>query len=163
MTGTSRCSGLILRHKTTSASSTGHVCGSKDLIIKLAQSFLQVEGIKFAFYTSMAHNSNMLFIETPIFTKLVEVQLTHESYIELQQRLLLRPQAGVVIPGSGGLRKLRWATEQRGKSGGFRIIYYWDAPVTTFYMLFLYPKNEQENLTSEQTKRLRKLVEEYLA
>ncbi len=145
------------------AVSAGHVCGAQALIIKLAQSFLQVKVIKFAFYTSMAHNINMLFIETPIFTKLVEAQLTHESYIELQQRLLLRPQVGVVIPGSGGLRKLRWATEQRGKSGGFRIIYYWDAPVTTFYMLFLYPKNEQEDLTPEQTKRLRKVVEEYLA
>lgn len=104
----------------------------------------------------------MLFIETPIFTKQVEDCLSHESYVEIQQSLLLRPDAGVVIPRTGGLRKVRWAGENRGKSGGYRGIYYWDKPNETIYMIFLYAKNEQENLTPEQTRRLGKLVEEYL-
>ena len=104
----------------------------------------------------------MLFVETPIFTKQVEDGLSHDNYVKLQHALLLQPSAGVIIPRSSGLRKLRWASEQRGKRGGFRIIYYWDKPNETIYMLFLYLKNEQEDLTPEQTKRLRRLIEVYL-
>jgi len=67
----------------------------------------------------------MVFIETPIFTKLVIELLSDDSYAELQQMLLLRPDAGDVIPGSGGLRKVRWRIAGQGKRGGLRIIYYW--------------------------------------
>jgi mRNA-degrading endonuclease RelE of RelBE toxin-antitoxin system len=105
----------------------------------------------------------MTFIETPIFTKLVEGYLSQESYIELQYTLMFRPETGVVMPRSGGLRKMRWSSEQRGKRGGFRIIYYWDKPHDTFYMLVMYPKSVQADLTPDQVKRLRDLVREYLA
>ncbi len=67
----------------------------------------------------------MIIIETPIFTKQVLSILSDDDYRLLQQVLLERPDAGNVIPGSGGLRKLRWAVEGRGKRGGVRVIYYW--------------------------------------
>jgi mRNA-degrading endonuclease RelE of RelBE toxin-antitoxin system len=57
---------------------------------------------------------------------------------------------------------MRWGGEQRGKSGGFRIIYYRDKPNERFYMLLIYPKSEQEDLTPAQVKHLQKLVQEYL-
>jgi len=66
----------------------------------------------------------MLFIETPVFTEDVEALLSIDSYRALQYALSLRPETGRVIPGSGGLRKLRWRTTASGKRGGLRVIYY---------------------------------------
>jgi hypothetical protein len=74
--------------------------------------------------------------------------------------LLARPDAGKVIPGSGGLRKLRWAAEGRGKRGGLRVIYYWFTARGSILLLFIYPKNVQDNLTPDQLKQLKKVVEE---
>lgn len=104
----------------------------------------------------------MLFIETPIFTKLVQETLPDEIYKALQQSLLLRPDAGNVIPGSGGLRKIRWNLQARGKRGGVRVIYYWDTPNNTIYLLMVYKKSEQEDLTQNQIKVLRTLIKEWL-
>ena len=104
----------------------------------------------------------MKFVETPVFTSLLPEYLSDERYRELQHALILRPDAGKVIPGSRGLRKLRWRTEQGGKRGGLRIIYYWYVDGETVYMLFLYKKNEQEDLTRDQVKLLSGLVQEYL-
>ena len=70
----------------------------------------------------------------------------------------MRPEQGPLIPGTGGLRKIRWGGRGHGKSGGYRIIYYWDGRIETFYMLYLYPKNEQEDLTAYQAKLLGQLV-----
>lgn len=110
----------------------------------------------------MTYDSDMVFIETPVFTRLVEELLPHDSYMGLQHVLLLRPETGLVIPGSGGLRKLRWGIEQKGKRGGLRVIYYWDKPNEVIYMLFVYRKGEREDLTSEQIRALRRLTKEYL-
>jgi hypothetical protein len=74
--------------------------------------------------------------------------------------LILQPQLGVLIRGSGGLRKLRWSSKGRGKRGGIRVIYYWNEASETFYMLFAYAKNEQEDLTAQQLRALRRLVRE---
>lgn len=104
----------------------------------------------------------MIFVETPVFTKLVEDLLPHDSYLDLQHVLLLRPDTGQIIPGSGGLRKVRWGIEQKGKRGGLRVIYYWDKPDEIIYMLFIYRKSEREDLTPEQIKALRRLIKEYL-
>lgn len=104
----------------------------------------------------------MRFIETPIFTRRLQALLTEDEYRELQNDLIKNPEGGAVIRGSGGVRKLRWAAKGRGKSGGVRAIYYWFVSVEKFLMLFLYPKNEQENLTPEQMKRLKALVEQEL-
>ena len=104
----------------------------------------------------------MIFIETPIFTKLVKELLPDEVYRELQRILLLRPDAGPLIQGSSGLRKIRWNIPGRGKRGGVRIIYYWDVPNDTIYMLLIFKKSKQEDLTSDQLKTLRNLVKEWL-
>jgi len=71
-----------------------------------------------AFYTSLTYSSDMVFIETPIFTKLVKELLSDEEYRSLQEALLLRPETGDVIPGGGGLRKIRWRMSGKGKRGG---------------------------------------------
>jgi mRNA-degrading endonuclease RelE of RelBE toxin-antitoxin system len=104
----------------------------------------------------------MHFIETPIFTRRLESLLAEEEYRELQNDLIEKPDAGAIIRSSGGLRKLRWAAKGRGKSGGVRIIYYWFVSSEKFLMLFIYPKNEQDDLTSEQIKRMKALVEREL-
>lgn len=102
----------------------------------------------------------MVIIETPIFTKQILSTLPDEEYRLFQATLLERPDAGKVIPGGGGLRKVRWGLEGRGKSAGARVIYYWFTGRATILLLFIYPKNIQENLTPDQLKQLKKIVEE---
>lgn len=102
----------------------------------------------------------MRFIETPVFTSLVRRHLPDEQYRALQLALLLRPEQGALIRGSGGLRKLRWAPEGRGKRGGLRVIYYWAVEQDVCYMLYLYGKNEQGDLTPTQIRVLGRLVRE---
>jgi hypothetical protein len=75
----------------------------------------------------------------------------------------MNPALGVVIPGTGGLRKLRWRAEGRGKRGGHRIIYYWAGEASVILMLFLFPKNAQADLTPDQKRKLRQLVEHEFA
>ena len=104
----------------------------------------------------------MLFIETPVFTRQLRELLPGDEYKNLQIALLLRPEAGPIIPGSRGLRKIRWGLPGKGKRGGARIIYYWDKATDRVYMLAAYPKNRQETLTSEQLRTLRKLIMENL-
>ena len=102
----------------------------------------------------------MVIVETPIFTRQLLSSLSDDEYRLFQNMLLARPDAGKVIPGSAGLRKLRWAVEGRGKRGGLRVIYYWFTARGTILLLFIYPKNVQENLTPDQLKHLKKGVEE---
>jgi len=102
----------------------------------------------------------MRFAETPIFTREISAFLKDEEYRSLQLALLFRPQQGDLIPGSGGLRKLRWGVHGKGKRGGCRVIYYWDKAQDTIYMLFVYAKSKQEDLTPAQIKELSKLVRE---
>ena len=78
----------------------------------------------------------------------------------MQSAILLRPEQGTVITGSGGLRKLRWGISGKGKRGGIRVIYYWEREQYTIYMLFLYPKYKHEDLTSAQLRVLSRLVRE---
>ena len=102
----------------------------------------------------------MRFVETPVFTKAVRDHLADEEYRALQLALLFRPEQGAVISGSGGLRKLRWGVGGHGKRGGLRVIYYWAAEEEIFYMLIVYPKNVQEDLTPTQLRVLSRLVRE---
>jgi mRNA-degrading endonuclease RelE of RelBE toxin-antitoxin system len=66
----------------------------------------------------------MEFIEASAFTKYIYTYLTDDEYFGMQSFLFNHPESGKIIPGSGGLRKLRWAMAGKGKSGGLRIIYY---------------------------------------
>ena len=102
----------------------------------------------------------MRFVETPVFTQRLRGALEDDDYRALQVVLVLRPEQGAVIPGGAGLRKLRWAAAGRGKRGGLRVIYYWAPREATIYMLYLYAKNEQGDLTTSQVHILARLVRE---
>ncbi len=102
----------------------------------------------------------MIFKETTVFTKQVKRLLDAESYRLLQLRLVADPEAGVLIPGTGGLRKIRWQGSGRGKRGGIRAIYYWATKDDVLLMLLAYPKNERDDLSVEQKKVLVALVKE---
>ena len=104
----------------------------------------------------------MRFVETPIFTREVTELLSDDEYRGVQLALLFRPEQGPVIPKGGGLRKIRWKRSGAGKRGGLRLIYYWDKDDDAIYMLFVYPKSDQEDLTPSQLRVLRKLVKEEL-
>jgi len=101
----------------------------------------------------------MVIVETTIFTKIITSLLTDEDYRKLQNELLQSPSIGKLITGSGGLRKIRWKAQGRGKRGGTRVIYYWATSEYQIYMLFAYPKNEMDNITKEQLSILKKAVE----
>ena len=102
----------------------------------------------------------MEFMETSVFTRRVTELLSDDAYRELQTRLATRPDQGALIPGCGGLRKLRFCGKDRGTRGGVRIIYYWLSRQYTIYMLAIYAKNEQIDLTEEQKHILRDLVKD---
>jgi len=98
--------------------------------------------------------------ETSIFTRQVQKLLDRESYRLLQLRLAAEPDAGDLIRGTGGLRKIRWEGAGRGKRGGVRVIYYWARKHDVMLLLLIYGKNQQDDLTSEQRAVLRKLIQE---
>ena len=102
----------------------------------------------------------MRFVETPVFTSAISRHLDDEHYRQLQIALMLRPEQGPVIQGGGGLRKVRWATPGSGKRGGLRVIYYWAPIERAFYMVYLYTKAAQGDLTGAQTRELGRLVRE---
>lgn len=102
----------------------------------------------------------MIIIETSIFTRQVLTLLEEDEYRRLQTMLVVHPQVGDIIPGSGGLRKLRWGAKGRGKRGGVRVIYYWVVKEDRILMLLIYGKNEQDDLTVDQLKILRQIVED---
>jgi hypothetical protein len=103
----------------------------------------------------------MVIVETPIFTKLINETMSDDEYKELQEALVIKPDLGVLIKSSGGLRKVRWSVDGRGKRGGVRIIYYWMTENEQLYMMYIFPKNTQENLTDAQTKALRQIIERW--
>ena len=102
----------------------------------------------------------MVIKETSVFTRQVNDLLDHESYRLLQLRLVADPEAGQLIPGTGGLRKIRWQGSGRGKRGGVRVIYYWATDDAVVLLLLMYGKNEQDDLTPAQKKVLAALVRE---
>ncbi|MCI0577227.1 MAG: type II toxin-antitoxin system RelE/ParE family toxin [Chloroflexi bacterium] len=102
----------------------------------------------------------MVIVETSVFTKQVQKFLSDEAYRQLQSDLANRPDIGSIIPGSGGLRKVRWGYHGQGKRGGVRVIYYWAVRQERLLMLLMYPKNVQGNLSPAQLKALRKIVED---
>ncbi len=99
------------------------------------------------------------FIETKLFTQLVQEYLSDGEYAALQNALLVNPQVGSVIPRSGGVRKIRWRAQGRGKRGGYRVIYFVKMTAQTFWMLTIYPKNVKDNIPAPILKQIRREIE----
>lgn len=108
----------------------------------------------------MAYHPAMEIKETSIFTRRIQQILNDESYRLLQLHLVHQPEAGNVIRGSGGIRKIRWAPTGSGKRGGARIMYYWAVDANTILMLFAFAKNEQSDLSPDQLRQLASIVKE---
>jgi mRNA-degrading endonuclease RelE of RelBE toxin-antitoxin system len=100
-----------------------------------------------------------VFIETKLFTRLISEYLSDDEYADLQTTLTKNPEAGPLIPGSGGVRKLRWGVTGRGKRGGIRIIYYAKLRERVIWMLTLYAKNVSENIPTHVLKKIKKEIE----
>ncbi|EMO5081820.1 type II toxin-antitoxin system RelE/ParE family toxin [Pseudomonas aeruginosa] len=103
----------------------------------------------------------MIFIETPVFTKRILALVDDETYRKLQEDLTLHPDTGVVIEGTGGVRKIRIAANGHGKRGGARVIYYHFTSASQIAFLLAYDKASQEDLTADQKKMLRQIVENW--
>lgn len=99
------------------------------------------------------------FIEVPLFTKRwMEIGLTDSDLLQLQIMLLKDPESGPVIEGTGGIRKVRFPLENRGKSGSVRACYTDFAEYEVIYLITAFTKKEQDNLTKDEKAVLRKLV-----
>jgi hypothetical protein len=97
----------------------------------------------------------VVFIESPIFSKRVYDYLDDEEYAALQWALAVHPEAGDLIPASGGLRKLRWKAKGRGKRGGYRVIYYSRSRQGEIWLLTLYAKTEEQNIPTHVLRALK--------
>jgi hypothetical protein len=102
----------------------------------------------------------MVFIETPTFTKTIISLLTEDEYRFLQNELTQNPEAGDLIPGGGGVRKIRFAAQGKGKRGGARLIYYWQKSKDRIFMLTAYTKAKRTDLDPEQAAFFKTLVKE---
>lgn len=101
------------------------------------------------------------FVEAPAFSRYREDYLDDEGFGELQRRLVSNPEEGDLVPGAGGIRKLRWKDPRRGKGkrGGLRVIYYCFLSDEEIWLLTLYDKNEAADLTKEEKDHLRRALE----
>ena len=105
------------------------------------------------------HGLVYTFVESRAFARVREVYLDDDEYAELQLSLMGNPDAGAVVPGSGGVRKLRWKVAGGGKRGGLRVIYYVRRHLGEFWMLTLYSKGKQDNVPGHMLKRLKEAFE----
>ena len=106
----------------------------------------------------MAYNRIMVIVETSVFTRRIIELMPDDDYRALQLALVVCPDAGDIVRGGGGIRKLRWGLPGRGKRGGVRIIYYWAVSQDQILLLLVYPKNETDDLSDQQLKVLRQVV-----
>jgi hypothetical protein len=107
----------------------------------------------------MAYSSGVFtFIESSIFQRVLPSYLDDDEYSELQQFLMHHPEAGDVVSGSGGVRKMRWSRPGTGKRGGLRIIYFVRYRPNEFWMLTLYAKSKHENVPTHILKQLMEAV-----
>ncbi len=103
----------------------------------------------------------MIFIETPVYTRRLRELLSDDSYAEFQRQLADRPDMGDVIEGTGGIRKVRVASSGHGKRGGSRVIYYHFTAASQIALLLIYPKNEKDDLTADERKVLKQIIERW--
>jgi hypothetical protein len=100
----------------------------------------------------------MEFIETSGFTRLVYDYLTQDEYAGLQSFLATYPETGKLVPGSGGVRKIRWGMTGSGKRGGVRVIYYYTKHPAEIWLLTLYGKSETENIPAHVLRQIAKEI-----
>jgi hypothetical protein len=98
-------------------------------------------------------------VESPIFQKLWPRYWDEDERAEFASFIAQNPEAGAVIRGSGGIRKVRWAREGAGKSGGVRIVYLARNEAGELYLLTLYAKSESENISPTTLKEIRRVLE----
>jgi mRNA-degrading endonuclease RelE of RelBE toxin-antitoxin system len=101
-----------------------------------------------------------LFVEHPSFTKQVTDLFTDEEFRRFQADLAASPTAGDVIPGLGGLRKLRWGAKGKGKRGGARFIYLVIPKPGIIYLFYVYTKGEITDMSAEQKRRMTRAIKE---
>lgn len=101
----------------------------------------------------------LTFIETKLFTSLIRQYLSDDEYSALQQALVARPDAGDVIRGSGGVRKLRWGVAGRGKRGGVRVVYYVKSHQDEVWMLTVYAKNEEASIPAHILRKIKEEID----
>jgi hypothetical protein len=104
----------------------------------------------------------MVFSESSSFTKKIYDVIGDNEYGQLQWHLMKNPESGVIIPSGGGIRKVRWAIEGKGKRSGVRIIYYWITEDNEILFLDVYRKSEKDDLTKREIDFFKDLVQEYL-
>ena len=102
----------------------------------------------------------MTVVETPLFLRKAAKIFDEEERAALVLSVGTEPKAGEIIPGTGGVRKLRWALEGRGKSGGSRVIYYFHSGRMPVVLLTVYPKSVKVNLSKSERNELQKLIPE---
>jgi hypothetical protein len=100
------------------------------------------------------------FVETRLFTRLIREYMDDAGYASLQCALMADPEVGAVVPGTGGVRKLRWAASGRGKRGGYRVIYFVRRKDGVIWMLTIYPKNVRDNVPAHVLRQIRKELED---
>jgi mRNA-degrading endonuclease RelE of RelBE toxin-antitoxin system len=110
---------------------------------------------------SLTHTAAIIFIESAVFTADVKELLSDEEYAALQAHLASRPDAGDLITQTGGLRKIRWSSQGRGKRGGTRVIYYHVVAQAHIRMILIYRKGVKDDLTPREKAVLRKLNEDW--
>lgn len=99
------------------------------------------------------------FIESAVFERVRDVYLDDDEYAELQQFMMENPEAGRMVPGSGGVRKLRWKRKGMGKRSGLRVIYFVRYQPNECWMLTLYAKSKQENIPAHILRQLKEAFE----
>jgi len=99
------------------------------------------------------------FIESSLFTKMVYDYLSEEDYVAFQQFLLEHPEAGDVVRGSGGVRKVRWARAGTGKSGGVRVCYFIRNALGQIVLLVIYAKSVRTNIPGAVLKQIKELLD----
>ena len=111
-------------------------------------------------HTQVAYDWVVEFVESPPFTQMLADYLGDEDYATLQLFLARNPEAGDVIPGSGGFRKLRWTDPRRrkGKRGGLRVIYFYFTSESQIWLMTLYGKDEIADLTPDEKRALKMAV-----
>ena len=99
------------------------------------------------------------FIETRLFSRLVGKYLSDEEYAGLQESLARHPESGGVVPGSGGVRKVRWGRPGQGKRGGVRVVYYARFREGVIWMLTIYAKNEEASIPAQVLRKIKEEID----